>query len=117
METKIRQLRQEKGITQQALADSSGVTRQTINALENARYNKHVQAPAAVGNRGPGDGDAFSEALVNEDVQGGSHGRGHYILKILIKFRVKTIIIPITIMKITKSVKIPVIKIKPKKKR
>ena len=33
------QLRQEKGITQQALADSSGVTRQTINALENARYN------------------------------------------------------------------------------
>ncbi|KZX11882.1 helix-turn-helix transcriptional regulator [Methanobrevibacter oralis] len=39
METKIRQLRQEKGITQQALADSSGVTRQTINALENARYN------------------------------------------------------------------------------
>ena len=32
METKIRQLRQEKGITQQALADSSGVTRQTINA-------------------------------------------------------------------------------------
>lgn len=39
METRIRQLRQEKGITQQELADSSGVTRQTINALENARYN------------------------------------------------------------------------------
>ncbi|WP_296887740.1 helix-turn-helix transcriptional regulator [uncultured Methanobrevibacter sp.] len=39
METKIRQLRQDKGITQQELADRAGVTRQTINALENARYN------------------------------------------------------------------------------
>lgn len=39
METKIRQLRQEKGITQQELAESVCVTRQTINALENARYN------------------------------------------------------------------------------
>ncbi len=39
METKIRLLRQKKGITQQQLADLAGVTRQTINALENARYN------------------------------------------------------------------------------
>lgn len=39
METKIRQFRQEKGLTQQELADSVGVTRQTVNALENARYN------------------------------------------------------------------------------
>lgn len=39
METKIRQFRQNKGITQQELADLAGVTRQTINALENARYN------------------------------------------------------------------------------
>ena len=39
LETKIRQLRQEKGMTQQELAESVGVTRQTINALENARYN------------------------------------------------------------------------------
>ena len=39
METKIRQFRQELGMTQQELADSVGVTRQTINALENARYN------------------------------------------------------------------------------
>ena len=39
LETKIRQFRQEKGITQQELADLAGVTRQTINALENARYN------------------------------------------------------------------------------
>ena len=39
METKIRQFRQEKGITQQELADLVGVTRQTINILENARYN------------------------------------------------------------------------------
>ncbi|WP_458403936.1 helix-turn-helix transcriptional regulator [Methanobrevibacter sp.] len=39
METKIRQFRHEKSITQQELAESVGVTRQTINALENARYN------------------------------------------------------------------------------
>lgn len=39
METKIRQFRQEKGMTQQELADLAGVTRQTVNALENARYN------------------------------------------------------------------------------
>lgn len=39
METKIRQLRQNKGLTQQELADAAKVTRQTINALENARYN------------------------------------------------------------------------------
>ena len=39
LETKIRQFRQNKCITQQKLADLAGVTRQTINALENARYN------------------------------------------------------------------------------
>ena len=39
METKIRQFRHDKNLTQQELAESSGVTRQTINALENARYN------------------------------------------------------------------------------
>ena len=39
LETKIRQFRQEKAMTQQELADLAGVTRQTINALENARYN------------------------------------------------------------------------------
>lgn len=39
LETKIRELRQESGLTQQQLADAAGVTRQTINALENARYN------------------------------------------------------------------------------
>lgn len=39
LETKIRLLRQEIGLTQQELAESVGVTRQTINALENARYN------------------------------------------------------------------------------
>ena len=39
METKIRQFRQNLGMTQQELADAVGVTRQTVNALENARYN------------------------------------------------------------------------------
>ena len=39
LEIKIREFRQKKGMTQQDLADAVGVTRQTINALENARYN------------------------------------------------------------------------------
>ena len=39
LETRIREFRQKKGLTQQELADTVGVTRQTINALENARYN------------------------------------------------------------------------------
>ena len=39
LETKIREFRQKKGLTQHELADAVGVTRQTINALENARYN------------------------------------------------------------------------------
>lgn len=39
LKTKIRQYRQDKGLTQQELAELTGVTRQTINALENARYN------------------------------------------------------------------------------
>ena len=39
LKTNIRLLRQEIGLTQQQLADSVGVSRQTINALENARYN------------------------------------------------------------------------------
>ena len=37
--TKIKEFRNEKGLSQQKLADLTGVTRQTINALENARYN------------------------------------------------------------------------------
>ncbi|MBE6499681.1 MAG: helix-turn-helix transcriptional regulator [Methanobrevibacter thaueri] len=39
MQTNIKPHRQKKGLTQQELADLVGVTRQTINALENARYN------------------------------------------------------------------------------
>ncbi|ADC46084.1 transcriptional regulator [Methanobrevibacter ruminantium M1] len=39
MKTIIRYLRQEVKMSQQDLAKSAGVTRQTINALENGRYN------------------------------------------------------------------------------
>ncbi len=39
MKTRIKYLRQELGISQQDLAKQVGVTRQTINALENGRYN------------------------------------------------------------------------------
>ncbi len=39
MKTNIREYRKKIGISQQKLGDLAGVTRQTINALENARYN------------------------------------------------------------------------------
>ncbi|MDO5847995.1 MAG: helix-turn-helix transcriptional regulator [Methanobrevibacter sp.] len=39
MKTNIKELRKEVGLSQQKLGDLVGVTRQTINALENARYN------------------------------------------------------------------------------
>ena len=66
METKIRQFRQKKGITQQELADLAGVTRQTINALENARYNPSLilayKITKVLGK------DAIEEVFVLEDV-------------------------------------------------
>ena len=43
LKNNIWQLRQEKGLTQQKLADLVGVTRQTINALENNRYNPSLK--------------------------------------------------------------------------
>lgn len=39
MENRIAQLRKERRITQEELADAVGVTRQTIISLENGRYN------------------------------------------------------------------------------
>jgi putative transcriptional regulator len=39
MKTMIKYLRQELKMSQQELGDKVGVTRQTINSLENGRYN------------------------------------------------------------------------------
>lgn len=38
MKTRIQELRKEKKVTQMELAESVGVTRQTIISLENGRY-------------------------------------------------------------------------------
>jgi len=38
LQTKIQELRKERKITQQELADALGVTRQTIISLENGKY-------------------------------------------------------------------------------
>ena len=35
----IRELRRQKGISQEALAKACGVTRQTVNAIENNKYD------------------------------------------------------------------------------
>ncbi len=39
MKNKIRELRKELGLRQEDLAREAGVTRQTINAIENDKYN------------------------------------------------------------------------------
>ena len=39
VENKIRQMRREKGLLQEQLAKKCGVSRQTINAIENNKYD------------------------------------------------------------------------------
>lgn len=39
MENQIRALRKERGISQEELAKRCGVTRQTVNAIENNKYD------------------------------------------------------------------------------
>ena len=39
MENSIRALRKERGISQEKLAKRGGVTRQTVNAIENNKYD------------------------------------------------------------------------------
>ena len=43
IKNKINALRNEKGMTQQALADAVGVTRATINAMERGAYNPSLE--------------------------------------------------------------------------
>jgi len=43
MKNKIRELRKELGLRQEDLAEKLGVTRQTINAIENNKYNPTLE--------------------------------------------------------------------------
>ena len=43
MDSRIRELRMEGGLSQQALAVEVGVSRQTINALEKGRYDPSLK--------------------------------------------------------------------------
>ncbi|MDD6483032.1 MAG: helix-turn-helix transcriptional regulator [Clostridiales bacterium] len=43
MKNRIRELRRERGVTQEELAGAMAVTRQTIISLENGRYNASLQ--------------------------------------------------------------------------
>ncbi|HIQ98848.1 MAG TPA: helix-turn-helix transcriptional regulator [Candidatus Scybalocola faecavium] len=43
MKNKIRQLRKSRGMRQEDLARFLGVTRQTINAIENDKYNPTLE--------------------------------------------------------------------------
>ncbi|WP_029088003.1 helix-turn-helix transcriptional regulator [Brevibacterium album] len=43
MDSRIRELRTEMGLSQQGLAESVGVSRQTINSLEKGRYDPSLK--------------------------------------------------------------------------
>lgn len=43
MENKIKEFRKRGGVTQEELANTLGVTRQTIISLENGKYNASLQ--------------------------------------------------------------------------
>ena len=42
MKNRLEEIRKQRGIKQEALADALGVSRQTISSLENGRYNPSV---------------------------------------------------------------------------
>ncbi|WP_088186930.1 helix-turn-helix transcriptional regulator [Desulfosporosinus sp. FKA] len=42
MKNKLEEIRKERGITQEELADKLEVSRQTISSLENGRYNPSI---------------------------------------------------------------------------
>ncbi|MGC7871095.1 helix-turn-helix transcriptional regulator [Desulfosporosinus sp. SYSU MS00001] len=42
MKNKLEEIRKERGITQEELADRLEVSRQTISSLENGRYNPSI---------------------------------------------------------------------------
>ena len=43
MKNRLRELRQERGITQEELAEALGVTRQTIIAIEKGKYDPSLR--------------------------------------------------------------------------
>lgn len=43
MNSDLRERRDERGLSQQKLAEAVGVTRQTINAIERERYNPSLE--------------------------------------------------------------------------
>jgi len=43
MKNRLEQLRRERGIRQEELADAMAVSRQTISSLENGRYNPSIE--------------------------------------------------------------------------
>ena len=45
---RMKQARQEKGLSQQALANALGVSRQTINAIEKGDYNPTINLCIAI---------------------------------------------------------------------
>ena len=42
MKNRLEEIRQQRGIRQEELAEAMGVSRQTISSLENGRYNPSV---------------------------------------------------------------------------
>ena len=70
MNNRVRELREASGLTQAALAQKTGVSRRTINAVETGRYDPSIWLAHALSK-------AFGKAI--EDIfifeEGGSRGK------------------------------------------
>ena len=60
----IRELRQARGLSQQALADQAGATRQTINAIEQEKYAPSLELAFRIARA---FGLAFADVFAFED--------------------------------------------------
>ena len=76
MENKIRALRSEMGLSQEELARRCGVSRQTINAIENNKYDPTLPPGRSAGDHGgravPGAGGKILLKLAGTRLQNGS---------------------------------------------
>ena len=67
MKNKVRQLRKEKGLTQEQLGDIIGVSRQTINAIEKEKFDPSLPTAFKMGqlfDRSIEDFFLFEESII-----------------------------------------------------
>lgn len=64
MKNRLEEIRKQRNITQEELADALSVSRQTINALENGRYNPSIELAFKIARH---FGQTIEEIFIYED--------------------------------------------------